>query len=631
MVKRPHSPLPGCQHVNDFEAARVLVWPDTPSSEIIEPVGLTKIIQSYALDEQWLTVNGDRDSEVSMSEPPDADEPIGEPADTDDVGDNPPKVRYIDLSEQPALLAFKWLGPEVTIHQKKATFIVRDEYKEFIEHALSQGRLSRTFVTGQPGIGKSFGAVYFLMYLFGLGKSVFWVQDDFTYYFDSHGVQRLLDPKAVPTSEKFRRALMDSWVLIDMDQDAMPSTTYKFAPYVIWTSSPRDLRWRYFTKHFWPCARWFMKAWSAKEIMAAADKLGSGHDDVMARMAWYGPVARSLFHRAPPTEQDVSNDIRCALSGNPFAVDAHDGTQPVHAVFLVMPAKDDGGHCLVREKFYAKFLTPAVAEMTFELAENRMEQLQLHLSGAFDIPSTRGVAGKLVEGLMFRSLSRGMRLPDIFGGGVVAATDVFTPQGNLKTGRPLYLRLLLPSFAAVDAMIVLSDGRLVLLQTSLNTAHSKDFGMMLRIISRLLKGAGVHVSGDILYCVVGSSAFRVRNLARTAANTLTQLQDLARRSAKEFSTEVGVSTDIARQRIHHFRVVGVTFDHQVGFNNVDLSASWAGSACFACILRWAANTVGVLSNTTGIFKQNVDLSGSTQADALEELAADETNNLTPKQ
>ncbi|KAF8216958.1 hypothetical protein K438DRAFT_1798074 [Mycena galopus ATCC 62051] len=583
MPDRPlNPPLPGCEHDEIFEAARALIWPDTPSSEITEPVRLTQIIQSYEPDEQWLTVNGDGDGDVPMSEPADADDdPIGEIADADDVGDSPAKVRYIDLSRHPELLEFKRLSAEVTIHEEKATFIVRDEYKEFIEHALSHS-LSRSFVTGQPGIGKSFGAVYFLMYLLGLGKSVFWVQDDSTYYFNHHGVQRLLDPRAVPASFEFQRALKDSWVLIDVDQDAMPNTTYNLSPSVIWTSSPRDMRWRYFKKHFAPCARWFMKAWSAKEIMATADKLGSGHDDVMARMAWYGPVARFLFHGAPPTEQDVSNDIGRALSGNPFAFDAQpgtDGTQPVHVVFLVMPAKDDGGHGLVRENFYAEFLTPAVAEMTFELAENRMEQLQLHLSRAFDIPSMRGVAGKLVEGLMHRSLSRGMRLPDIFGSGVVAATlnllgkaDASTPPGNLKTGHPLYLRPLLTSFAAVDAMIVLSDGRLVLVQTSLATSHSKDFGMMLRIISRLPKGAGVQISGDVFYCVVGSTAFRVRNLARAAAKTLTQLQDLATHSAKKFSNEVGVSTDIARQRIHHFRVVGVTFDHQVGFNNVDLSA-----------------------------------------------------------
>ncbi|KAJ7186355.1 hypothetical protein GGX14DRAFT_581112 [Mycena pura] len=298
------SPLPGCKRDATFETA---------------PARLTQIIYTYTEpDKQWLTINGDGD--VPMSEPADAgDVPIGEPADAGDVGDNLAEVRYIDLSRHSELLEFKRLSAEVTIHEEKATFIVREEYKEFIKHALSHRSLFRCFVTGQPG--KSFGAQYFLMYLLGLGKSVFWVQDDSTYYFNKHGVQRLVDPKTVPTSFDFQRALRNSWVLIDVDQDPMPNTTYNLSPYVIWTSSPRDLRWRYFRKHFWPCERWFMKPWSAKEIMAAADRLGIDHDDVTARM--------------------TCNDIGRALSGNPFAVEAQPGTegaQPVHAVFLIVPA-----------------------------------------------------------------------------------------------------------------------------------------------------------------------------------------------------------------------------------------------------------------------------------------------------
>ncbi|KAJ7199458.1 hypothetical protein GGX14DRAFT_662032 [Mycena pura] len=558
------SPLPGSEHDATFEAARQLIWPDTPwSSEITEPARLTQIIYTYTEpDKQWLTINGDGD--VPMSEPADADVPIGEPADAGDVSDILAEVRYIDLSRHSELLEFKRLGAEVTIHEEKATFIVREEYKEFIKHALSHRSLFRCFVTGQPGIGKSSRCSGFRAHgsrrQAGLSGRIF-------PHVPPRLGKRLVDPKTVPTSFDFQRALRNSWVLIDVDQDPMPNTTYNLSPYVIWTSSPRDLRWRYFRKHFWPCERWFMKPWSAKEIMAAADRLGIDHDDVTARMTWCGPVARFLFQGAPLTAQDVSNDIGRALSGNPFAVEAQPGTegaQPVHAVFLIVPAivKDDGGHRLVRQNFYTEFLTPAVAEMTFALAENRMEQLQLHLSRAFDISSTRGVAGKLVEGLMHRSLSRGMRLPDIFGGGSVAATlELLASPVPPPT----------VAFAAVDAMVALSDGRLVLLQTSLADTHSRDFGTMLRIIARLPNGAGVHVGDGVFYCLVGSTDFRVRNLAHTAANTLTWLQGLSEDSPKKFSDEVGVATEVARQRIRHFQVVGLTFDHQIGFNNIAAS------------------------------------------------------------
>ncbi|KAJ7193493.1 hypothetical protein GGX14DRAFT_588873 [Mycena pura] len=502
------SPLPGCKRDATFETARQLIWPDTPwSSEITEPARLTQIIYTYTEpDKQWLTINGDGD--VPMSEPADAgDVPIGEPADAGDVGDN---------------LA------EVTIHEEKATFIVREEYKEFIKHALSHRSLFRCFVTGQPGIGKSSrcsgfrahgsrrqavfrGAIFphvpprlGKVCILGAGRQYLLLQ--------RNGVQRLVDPKTVPTSFDFQRALRNSWVLIDVDQDPMPNTTYNLSPYVIWTSSPRDLRWRYFRKHFWPCERWFMKPWSAKEIMAAA---------------FVSCFCCSSSEGGPSTAQDVSNDIGRALSGNPFAVEAQPGTegaQPVHAVFLIVPAivKDDGGHRLVRQNFYTEFLTPAVAEMTFALAENRMEQLQLHLSRAFDISSTRGVAGKLVEGLMHRSLR------------VACDFRTFSAVARQSKNRASPVPPPTVAFAAVDAMVALSDGRLVLLQTSLADTHSRDFGTMLRIIARLPNGAGVHVGDGVFYCLVGSTDFRVRNLAHTVANTLTWLQGLSEDSPKKF-------------------------------------------------------------------------------------------------
>ncbi|KAJ7823291.1 hypothetical protein B0H14DRAFT_3875265 [Mycena olivaceomarginata] len=63
------SPLRGCEHDATFEAARQLIWPDTPwSSEITEPARLTQIIYTYTKpDQQWLTINGDGD--VPMNEP----------------------------------------------------------------------------------------------------------------------------------------------------------------------------------------------------------------------------------------------------------------------------------------------------------------------------------------------------------------------------------------------------------------------------------------------------------------------------------------------------------------------------------------------------------------------------------
>ncbi|KAJ6599890.1 hypothetical protein DFH09DRAFT_1504187 [Mycena vulgaris] len=395
------APLPEFEYVETYEGARRWIWPDTPSSVITEPAPLTKIIRTVTPDDRWLTAMG-----VG------GDDPMGEPADADDVGDGLAEVRYIDLAGHPNLLEFNQLRTQETFHRTKATFIVRDEYKRLIQHALSLSLSDdphppplRFFVTGM-----SFGAHYFLLYLLGLGKPVFWGQEDGTYYFNAHGVQRLHNLNSVSDFPDVHHALQESWVLIDADQEWMPSKKYAISPFVIWTSSPRDMRWKYFSKAFSPSDRWFMKPWSTKEIAAAADRLGCTHNDVIARMVWCGPVARHLFLGEPPTVQQAG-------SNNPFA-------QPAHRVFLVAPAvvKDNGGRRLVREDFFAEFLTPAVAAKTFELAENRMGQLQQCLSRAFDVPSTWGVAGRLVGGLMHRSLSRGIQLPAVFGGGAVAAT-----------------------------------------------------------------------------------------------------------------------------------------------------------------------------------------------------------------
>jgi hypothetical protein len=216
------------------------------------------------------------------------------------------------------------------------------------------------------------------------------VREDGACYFNAHGVQSLRTPNRLPDLPAVHRALRESWVLINTDLEWTPSSQYAISPFVIWTSSPHDLRWRYFCKPFWPCQRWFMKPWSTKEIAAAAcvfsrssggtdadlgkhsDRFDSAHGDVLAKMAWCGPVPRHLFLGKPPTDQAVSN-IVAALLGNPFADN----------VFQVTPAvvKDNGGRHLVWEDFSTEFLTPALAAKTVELAGNWMpDQLERFLS-----------------------------------------------------------------------------------------------------------------------------------------------------------------------------------------------------------------------------------------------------------
>ncbi len=90
---------------------------------------------------------------------------------------------------------------------------------------------------------------------------------DVAYFFSATGVQftaaQLLPNGAI------RKALKDSWVLIDVGEgDWHPPSILKTARCVVWTSSPREPTMKRFLKYF-GAQRWFMKAWTNKEIAAA--------------------------------------------------------------------------------------------------------------------------------------------------------------------------------------------------------------------------------------------------------------------------------------------------------------------------------------------------------------------------
>ncbi|KAJ7645614.1 hypothetical protein DFH06DRAFT_590840 [Mycena polygramma] len=550
------APLPGFEYVRTYAAVRNWLWPDTPSSVITEPARLAEVIDTVAPDDRWLV---------------DAD--VSEPAITDD--DRPADVRYIDLSRRPELLEFSQLLVLENEFEGKGTFIIRDEYRCFVQHALSLSLHPspvRIFAAGHSGIGNSLGAHYFLLYFLGLGKPLFWVQDNRIYYFDAHGIQ--CTRSSLRDDREVLHALKASYVLIDMDlETSLPDPSYRISKVVLWTSSPSDSRWQYFCKRFPGCKRWFMKPWSTKEIAATADRLGCAHDQVIARMTWCGPVARDLFQGDPQTDQHVNSNIVHALSAT-FGVDDR--------VFLVRPAvvmEDFGGRRLVREDFVSGFLTPAMAVKTAKIAVTEMNWLQPRLSQALCLSSACLVAGSLVEGVMHRSLTSGrLSLPAIFGGGRVAATlellgqaDVFTPKGAPSKKRPVYLRPL-ASFPTVNAIVVTTPKQLGLLQTSFGDVDTTAFGTMLSIIERLTIGAGVDVRKleDIVYCIVGigGDAYRVQNLVREARAALAQLKELDKLLQLKFSEPAGKMTDPARARTRMFRVVGVIFDPEMGFMDV---------------------------------------------------------------
>ncbi|KAF8209669.1 hypothetical protein K438DRAFT_1810180 [Mycena galopus ATCC 62051] len=598
-TKAPQAPLPQFAWDTLYETLRVTLWPAVSADggpvegeSRGEPPALLDRIETLTPDDGWLTPHSKKsDSDAMYMDDPDAeDEGEGEdPNDGED--DGPPQISYISLKAHPAL-AFEKLAQEVDWRGEEATFVIRHEYGLFMKHAMSRlsnppddSHRARFFVTGQPGIGKSFGCYYFLFRLLALGQSVFFLNAPNTvYYFSSDGVQQTdQTPRPWPATVK---ALRTSWVLIDIDEktDWTPPDIFNRARCVVWTSSPQESRMKKFLKAY-GAEKWYMKAWASKEIAAVTERLAIDHNKIMERLATGGPVARSLFGGVPvPTPESIENDIKTALRGNIFAFTPMDasgeGIQPVHRVFLIQPLvaidKGSGRACLQRTDYSAEFLSAHIAHTTFDLAQDHLEKVQGQLATALDTSTTRSVAGKLVEAMMHRALTRGMQLPAVFGAGTVVGTlTLIGKAGSFVceaaptdiAKRPLYLRPESPNFAAVDAILA-TDEKLGLIQASLGDSHRRDFGMMLRIISRLPRGAQVDVSrlGEAIYCLVGTDPERVHKLVAEASRTLAELKMF---DAQKLSKELNMRhTKIAHRRLSTFRVVGYTFHHKHGFAEV---------------------------------------------------------------
>ncbi|KAJ6545033.1 hypothetical protein DFH09DRAFT_1172513 [Mycena vulgaris] len=322
------------------------------------------------------------------------------------TGDGPAEVRCIDLPGHPQLLEFSQLRTEETAHHGKATFVVRDEYKWFIQHTLSLS---------------------------------------------------LYDGPAPRCSDS---SSPESWVLIDADQEWMPNKKYAISPFVIWTSSPRDSRWQYFRKTFKPSKRWFMKPWSTKEIAAAAcvfcfccgssggtntdlgkhsDRLGSAHGDVTP--GWSGAArshatsSKGTPHRPGGEQQHRRRPLR----------------QPVRR--RGHPARSSSSQWWTSPR--AGGLLRRVPYSRRGCKDLRARRESDGPVAAVPLPGVRHAlhAGSRRQARRRADAPLSLARHPVFGRGAVAATlellgkaDVFVPKGVPTTERPLYLRpLLLPS------------------------------------------------------------------------------------------------------------------------------------------------------------------------------------------
>ncbi|KAJ7603485.1 hypothetical protein FB45DRAFT_881720 [Roridomyces roridus] len=185
---------------------------------------------------------------------------------TDDVAmpeDEHPLFNYIDLDRIPVLKVHK--------AEFAGKLIIREEYENFITDSLAWGEGYRRFLTGQPGIGKSVGAAYFLFYLIAMGHPVFFVpHPEVVYYFSSSVVQMLLgNPVPRINTAEAEAALNASWVLIDTDQpsDWIPGIWVKNGKITVWTAFPAQHRMDHYKKQI-EAKTWVMKSWSMDEVAA---------------------------------------------------------------------------------------------------------------------------------------------------------------------------------------------------------------------------------------------------------------------------------------------------------------------------------------------------------------------------
>ncbi|KAJ6525486.1 hypothetical protein DFH09DRAFT_173366 [Mycena vulgaris] len=422
-----------------------------------------------------------------------------------------------------------------------------------MQHAMS--RLSklrddkfpaRFFVTGQPGISK------FSSLSAWVSRSC--IASDrqelrlllFPFPSARFGTEHISTPGPKEWPDTVQ-AIQKSWVLIDIDDKAE------------W-SCPEIFR---HARNLVPSSG----SWS-KEIAAVTERFAIERGTILERLKTGGPVARSLFSGWVPelSPETLRDEIKSASSANIFAF------KPIDAsVFLIQPLvmidKSSGRARLQRTDYSAEFISAHIAHETLDLAQDQLEEVQGQLAAALNISTTRSVAGKVVEDLMHRALSRGMmKLPDVFGtgGAVVTTLELIGKAGSfvcetttdIAKQRPLYLQPQSLNFPAVNPILV-SDDELGLIQTSLGDSHSKDFATFLRIVSRLARGAKVrgHPSGDLIYCLVGTVPKRVEKLVADARRTLDQLRPL---DAQKLSNQLSIRRNqIAHRRIATLPALGV--------------------------------------------------------------------------
>ncbi|KAF7301465.1 hypothetical protein MIND_00711900 [Mycena indigotica] len=550
-------------------------WSNGPeySSNHSEPLHLVQHIKTIEVNDSWLApasaikvppvMQGDKNERLE-SEVLEQQDKI------------PTQLRCLELSQKIRDALISLNANSVT--KTNPALIIRKEYIEFFQCALDgieAGKRNRFFVTG-----KTFLSYYIVLRLLASGTPFFLVNEaSSAYHFSTDGVQRY---SLIDRTRSLHEKLVTSWVIIDIDAEWTIPPLFMNPLCLVWTSSPVHSRMKRMRNHF-SATIWYMLPWDTTEIVAATELLGLEPKVITKMYAMYGPVARDLFDTAVTTERERIEAAQMQI--NEMITDARhfllteenlSGVQPSHQIFLIRPRRmfDDGRHYWSRSQYDAEFRSEFMAQKFAECAQQHLDLLQFNIATAFNMSSTRGLAGKMFETLIHRAIVFNQTLlPDVFGrvsapsisitGSTTKFSLAFDPARQALQ-LPLYLHPTAHNFGAVDAIIV-TNASIGLLQISLSaTFYRRDFGAMLDILDWMKTGAVC--DQPIYYCLVGFNIDNIRRLMSQASKSLEEAKEMdAEELSKAFPTRDQV---VAHKHLANFQVVGYIFNRREGFIRV---------------------------------------------------------------
>ncbi|KAJ7201309.1 hypothetical protein GGX14DRAFT_699443 [Mycena pura] len=459
-------------------------------------------------------------------------------------------------------------------------FLVRQDYLEFVEHYIENLAYDRVFLTGQPGIGKSLGAHYFVFHLVASGRPVFLISEpDKVVYFSEDGVFSVaLAPSLKNDYDDIQATISRSWVIVDVDVRGnwQPFDWVMTAAGVLWTSSPQGTRMSDFVKNY-DAVPWYMATWSLEEVAVLTKWDEKDPHDILARFRRSGPVARAIFSNPyimMISDQEIDEDIRRSLAkSTDVSLTERQllnmGDTVTNCVYLIEPRENAETGVVDRHDFRITYLSNYIATRVAGITVQQLREVQKWLSRLFDIPGMRADAGKLFERIFHHALTHRTDPIDaeaIFGiksGAEIGLLEMLgkaetfileTHDASQRKCRPLYLKPQSSSFAAVDAILVTSS-TVFLIQCSLRKTHAHTIPTLLHILARI-EANQIPLTGlQVKCCLMGiEESPRVIQLISDTCNKL----ELSK--ADPDAEELKSLPQKVRARVDKLQVMGVIFD-----------------------------------------------------------------------